>query len=141
MDLELQQRLRAVRTQGIGGSATDWQSMGCAETGALTLPGDESHATRHTLAQPSRAARGPRRSLAVARLTPGQRCYGETTGRLPTYPRRWAEKAATGEGPEARLFGEPTWVGGVNADSGNRQGGAFAVLRLATLHEPLRVVE
>jgi hypothetical protein len=34
---------------------------------------------------------------------------GESTGRLPTCPRRWAERAAAGEGPTARLFGVPTW--------------------------------
>src|ERR1039457_2864601 len=32
--------MRAVRAQGIGGSATAWQSMGCAGIVALTLPGD-----------------------------------------------------------------------------------------------------
>ena len=123
MDLELQQRLRAVRTQGIGGSATAWQSMGCAETVALTLPGDQSHAIHPALPQPSPAARGPRRSLAVVSLIADKRYYGETPGRLPTCPRRWAERAAAGEGPAARVFGEPTWAGGVNADSGNRQRG------------------
>jgi len=98
-------RLRPVRTQGVGGSATAWQSMGCAETVALTLRGDESRATHHALAQPFPAARGPRRSLTVVPLAPDQRYYGETTGRLLTYPRRRAERAGAGEGPEARLFG------------------------------------
>ena len=47
-----------------------------------------------------------------------RRVSGEYPGRLPTCPRRWAERAAAGEGPTARLFGAPTWVGGVNQDSG-----------------------
>src|ERR1017187_1819599 len=50
-----------------------------------------------------------------------RRVSGESTGRLPTCPRRWAERAAAGEGPTARLFGAPTWVGGVNQDSGKWQ--------------------
>ena len=84
--------------------------MGCAGIVALTLPGDPLQAVHPPLAQPSPAARGLRRRLS-----------GEATGRLPTCPRRWAERAAAGEGPTARLFGAPTWVGGVNQDSGKWQ--------------------
>ena len=50
-----------------------------------------------------------------------RRVSGESPARLPTCPRRWAERAAAGEGPTARLFGAPTWVGGVNQDSGKWQ--------------------
>ena len=62
-----------------------------------------------------------RRSTSDRRSEVLWRVSGESTGRLPTCPRRWAERAAAGEGPTARLFGAPTWVGGVNQDSGKWQ--------------------
>ena len=59
---------------------------------------------------------------AAAQFNPGlevlRRVSGESPARLPTCPRRWAGRAAAGEAPTARLFGAPTWVGGVNQDSG-----------------------
>ncbi|MCX6926641.1 MAG: hypothetical protein NT154_26050, partial [Verrucomicrobia bacterium] len=60
-----------------------WQSMGCAETVALTLPGYPSHATHDALVQPSPAARGLPRRLAVTPLQSLQRCDGEVTEGLP----------------------------------------------------------
>ena len=59
-------------------------------------------------------ARVLRRRLAIAPLTVDQRRYGESTGRLPTCPQWWAERAAAGDGPTARLFEAPIWVGGVS---------------------------
>src|ERR1019366_3519548 len=44
----------------------------------------------------------------------------EITEGPPPYPREWAGRVAVGEGPEAGLFGEPTWAGAINRDSGNR---------------------
>jgi hypothetical protein len=81
--LELQRRLRTVTPQGVGGSATAWQSMGCAETVALTLPGDQSQTTHQALAQPSSAARGPRRSLAAVTAYRGRFPWLSTRRLLP----------------------------------------------------------
>ena len=48
---------------------------------------------------------------AAAQFNPGlevlRRVSGEATGRLPTCPRRWAERAAAGEGPTACLGRRP----------------------------------
>jgi hypothetical protein len=66
--------------------------------------------------------RGSAKPALPTPINPGlevlRRGSGEAMARLPTCPRRWAERAAAGEGPTARLFGAPTWVGGVNQDSG-----------------------
>ena len=62
-----------------------------------------------------------RRSTSNPGLEVLRRGSGESPARLPTCPRRWAERAAAGEGPTARLFGAPTWVGGVNQDCGKWQ--------------------
>ena len=86
--------MRAVRAQGIGGSATAWQSMGCADIVALTLPGDPLHAAHPTLAQPSPAARGDQRGYgeAPARLRRGSRPVrgGGRSGRQPVRGQRLA---------------------------------------------------
>jgi hypothetical protein len=55
-----------------------------------------------------------------------QRYYGESPVSLRggSRPVRGGGRSGRqpGEGPTARLFGAPTWVGGVNQDSGKWQG-------------------
>jgi hypothetical protein len=106
--------------------------MGCAETFVMRLPDCYHQAARDALARRSRSACGSRRSLAgdspeTRRSTSDRgsevlrRVSGESPAELRPYLREWAGRVAVGEGPEGGLFGEPTWAGAINRDSGNRQ--------------------
>ena len=82
VDLDLQQPLCAGRIQGISGFATAWQSMGCAEIVALTIPGDESHASHLPSLSPPVPRAGPA-GVSPSSLSPDQRVLRGVSGETP----------------------------------------------------------
>src|ERR1035441_4363095 len=58
-DLELQQRLGAIGTPGIGGTGSASLPSGCAKSFARTPPQDQHHGAQDALAHPANRARVP----------------------------------------------------------------------------------
>ena len=129
--------MRAVRAQGIGGSATAWHSMGCADIVALTLPGDPLQAVHPMPVKPSQPSAG-RHSL---------RAFLEGSAEGPRFPfpaswKIWGHPRVTTSEPSPVGLRDSKisesilqWAGSV---FDNFPGSQFILIPLARATRPVR---
>src|ERR1035438_10390168 len=79
-DLELQQRLGAIGTPGIGGTGSASLPSGYAKSFARTPLQDQHHGAQDAPAHPANRARAPPEPPPVVPLIPDKRYYGGAPG-------------------------------------------------------------